>query len=149
MESRYFCLFVCLGFIVPLENFSPIWRRHHYRWRAANFDLCSALMAIEQWGFISVPHLLLHGAYVYNGHLRRPVTLTPFAERFAVELPLPVLTTSVGTFACGANALTHCATAAVRGISVFLGSHLSYSGDHGLRLRPPSCDIFSKYNYYI
>ena len=26
-----FCLFVCLGFIVPLENFSLIWRRHHYR----------------------------------------------------------------------------------------------------------------------
>ena len=23
-----FCLFVCLGFIVPLENFSLIWRRH-------------------------------------------------------------------------------------------------------------------------
>ena len=21
----------CLGFIVPLENFSLIWRRHHYR----------------------------------------------------------------------------------------------------------------------
>ena len=27
-------------------------------WRAA---LCSALMAIEQWGFLSVPHLLWHG----------------------------------------------------------------------------------------
>ena len=26
-----------LGFIVPLENFSLIWRRHHNRWRAANF----------------------------------------------------------------------------------------------------------------
>ena len=34
------CLFVCfcLGFIVPLENFSLIWRGHHCRWRAANFD---------------------------------------------------------------------------------------------------------------
>ena len=28
-----------------------------------------------------------------NGHLRGPVTLTPNAERFAVELSLPVLTT--------------------------------------------------------
>ena len=45
----YFLLFVC--------DFSLIWRRHHCRWRAANFDLCSALMAIEQWGFFSVPHL--------------------------------------------------------------------------------------------
>ena len=34
-------LFVCLEFFVTLENVSLIWRRHHYRWRAANFDLCS------------------------------------------------------------------------------------------------------------
>ena len=52
--------FFCLGFIVPLENFSLIWRRHYYRWRAAKLDLCSALMAIEQWEFFSVPHLLWH-----------------------------------------------------------------------------------------
>ena len=38
-----FCLFVCFGFIVPLENVSLIWRRHHYRRRAANFDLWSEL----------------------------------------------------------------------------------------------------------
>ena len=41
-------VFVCSGFIVPLENVSLIWRRHHCRRRCANFDLCSALMAIEQ-----------------------------------------------------------------------------------------------------
>ena len=40
------------------------------------FYLCSAHMAIEQWGSFSVPHILWHGASVYNGHLRRPVTLT-------------------------------------------------------------------------
>ena len=61
-------LFVCLGFFVPLENFSFIWRHHHCRWSAANFDLGTALMAIEQWGFLSVPHQLLHGASVYYGH---------------------------------------------------------------------------------
>ena len=33
-------------------------RRHHYRWRVANFDLKSRLTAIEQWGFFSVPYLL-------------------------------------------------------------------------------------------
>ena len=65
-------------FGVPLENFSVTWRRHHCRWRAANFDLCSALMAIEQWGFFSVLHLLWHGASVYDGHLRGPVTLAIF-----------------------------------------------------------------------
>ena len=35
--------------------------------KATNFDLCSALMAIEQWGFFSMPHILWP---VNNGHLR-------------------------------------------------------------------------------
>ena len=81
------------GFFVQLDNFSLIWRHHNCRWRAANFDLCSALVAIDQWGFFSVPQLLWHGASVNNGHLRGPVTLTLLAERFTVELSLPVLTT--------------------------------------------------------
>ena len=55
----------CLEFFVPLENFSLIWRRHHDWWRAANFNLCSALMVIEQSGFVSMPHLMWHGASVY------------------------------------------------------------------------------------
>ena len=80
----------CLEFFVPLENFLLIWRRHHCRWRAANFDLCLALMAVAQWMFFSVPRLLWHGASVYNGHLRGPVTLTPNAECLAVERSLPV-----------------------------------------------------------
>ena len=53
----WICLFVCMEFNVPLENFSVIWWRHHYRLRTANFKLCSTLIAIEQWGFFSVPHL--------------------------------------------------------------------------------------------
>ena len=85
------CLFVCVEFIVPLENFSLIWRRHHCRWRATYFGLCSALMAIEQWGFFYVPHLLWRGTSVYNGHLRGPVSLTPIVDRLAVELSLHVL----------------------------------------------------------
>ena len=39
----------CLEFFVPLENFSLI-----CRWKGAIFDLCSALMAIEQWVFFRV-----------------------------------------------------------------------------------------------
>ena len=55
------CLFVCLlGISVPLEQFSLMLRRHHYRWGAANFDLFSALMTIEQLGFFSLSHLLWH-----------------------------------------------------------------------------------------
>ena len=46
-------------------------------------------------GLQILPHLLLYGASVYNGHLRGPVTLTSFTERLAVELLLPVFTTKV------------------------------------------------------
>ena len=84
--------FVGLEFIVPLDNFSLIWRRHHTRWKAVNVDLCSALMAIEHWGFFSVQHLLWHGAPVYNFHLRGPMELGSIAESLAVEPSLPNFT---------------------------------------------------------
>ena len=73
-------LFVCLFGGVPHEKF------HWLLMKSYTFGLFSALMAIEQWGFFSVPHLLWHKTSVYNGHLRGPVTLTPVAERLAVEL---------------------------------------------------------------
>ena len=47
------------------------------------FNLCSTLMVIEQWGFFSVPHLLWHGASVYNGHLWGSLALTLIAESLA------------------------------------------------------------------
>ena len=71
-----FCSFVCL-----IREF----------FTAAYFDLCSAIMAIEQWGFYSLLHQLWHGASVYNGHLRGPVALAPYAERLALEMTLPVI----------------------------------------------------------
>ena len=84
-------------------------------------------MAIEQWEFFSVPHLLWHGTSVYNGQLRGPVILTPIAESFAGELTLPFFTTWVSRSrdsntqlsACEANALAHCFTAAVIGCILF------------------------------
>ena len=93
--KKIVCLFVCMEFIIPLENFSLIWKPHHCRWRSANFDLCSALMAIEQWGFFNVPHLLWHGPTIYNGNFRGPVKLIPVAERLAVELLVNVFMTWV------------------------------------------------------
>ena len=75
--------FVCLRFFVPLEHFSLIW---YNRWMAANFDLYSALMAYEQYNVIlNMPQLLWHRSSVYDAHLRGPVTLTPVAQRLAVE----------------------------------------------------------------
>ena len=76
-------LFICLWFFVQLENFSLISRPHHCRRRAANIDLYLVLMVIKQWGFFNVPHLLWHGASVYNGHIRGPVTLTPKCRAFS------------------------------------------------------------------
>ena len=75
---------VCREFFTHMET-SPL------LWRTANFVLCSALMAIEQWRFFCVPHLLWHGASFNND--RGPLTPTPIAKRLAVELPLPVFTT--------------------------------------------------------
>ena len=106
------CLFVCLfGVYCPTWEFFTH-MEHHCRWRAANFDLCSALMAIEQWanfdlhvcltlmaieqgGFFNLPQLLRHLPTLYNGHLQGPVTLAPVAEHLAMELSLPVFTTKV------------------------------------------------------
>ena len=108
--------FVCLfGFILPLENFTLIRRRHHYRWRAASLGLCSALTAIKKRGFFSVPYLLWNWTSIIMVISDRHVTLTPITKRLAVELSLPVLTTHVGRSwysntqpsACRANAQYH------------------------------------------
>ena len=99
---------VSLGFIVPLENFALIWRPHHYRWWVSTFNLISALVVIEQWGFFNLQHLLWHGPTLYNGHHWGSVTLTPVAERLTVELSLPILSRpgiKPWTFACKANAI--------------------------------------------
>ena len=87
-------MLVCLVFYVTLKNFSLIWRHHDYgRWWAANFDSCSALMAIKQWRFFSESHVhvLWYGAFVYNGDLRGLVIYTPVAERLVMGLSLHVL----------------------------------------------------------
>ena len=65
-------------------------------------------------------YCMWHRASFYNGHLQRPVRLTPIAELLAVELSLPVFTIKVccswdwntQPSTCKANALTHCDIAA-------------------------------------
>ena len=94
----FVCLFVCLGFIIPLENLTLIWSRHHYRWKAANFWPIFCTQGIDQWGFFSLPNLLWHVASVNKGHIRGPVTLTPIAEGLAVNLSLPFLRLSSDAF---------------------------------------------------
>ena len=85
-------VFDCLGFIVPLENFSLIWRPL-LSVKSCKFLTCARhSSAYGHWaGFFSVSHLLWHEASVYNGHLWGPVTLTSIAERLVIELSLPDL----------------------------------------------------------
>ena len=47
-RSRILALFFC-----PTREFSLIWRRHHNRWRAAKFDLCSALWPLSSEGSLA------------------------------------------------------------------------------------------------
>ena len=63
MRYGWLWLNVLLLFILGLWSHSRIF--HSYG-DVTNFDLCSALMDIEQWGFLNVPHLLWHEASVYN-----------------------------------------------------------------------------------
>ena len=63
---------------IIIDNFSLIWRRHHYQWRAAPMLGNHGHWAVRVH---SVPHLLWHGASVYTGHIWGSVSLTPIADR--------------------------------------------------------------------
>ena len=56
------CVFVCLWFFVPLQNFSLIWRRHHNRWRAENLNYARHLL------LKSIEGSLVCYTYCYTGH---------------------------------------------------------------------------------
>ena len=59
--------------------------------------ICSALMTIDQWVFLNVPHLLWHAPTLINGHLRETRdTHTPVAERLAVELSITTCFNDLG-----------------------------------------------------
>ena len=51
--------------------------------------------AWHSWSLSNEGSLACHGASVYNGHLRVPMTLTSIAELLTVELSLPVFTIEV------------------------------------------------------
>ena len=56
----FVCFFVCFLFLSHSKichSFRDI--TIHNRWQAANVDLCSALMAIEQWVLFNVPTTVL------------------------------------------------------------------------------------------
>ena len=63
----FLALFACLEVFVPLENFSLIWRKG--RWRASNFDLCSALWRLSSEGSLAchtscdIGHPFIRGSF--------------------------------------------------------------------------------------
>ena len=83
---------------VPLENCSLIGRLQYYRLRAAKYELCSALMANKQGGFLQLATPTVTRGIPFNGHLRGPMTRTPIVERLAVEMSEPAFFT---WFYCG------------------------------------------------
>ena len=86
-QDFLYCFF---GVFRPTQDFFTRMEMSSLPVKGSNFFyLCSTLMAIEQWGFFSVPHLLWHGASVYNGY-----TLDTHTDRLAVELSLPGFKTS-------------------------------------------------------
>lgn len=78
-----FCLFVyCFSSL--FEIFSFIRRDQQNHRRAAELDLCSALMAIKHWNFFGVPHLLWHGISVFKVIFEELVPFTTFVERLSI-----------------------------------------------------------------
>lgn len=74
----------------------------HKRWMICRGDswpykLCHIfdIIVIEQWGLISVPHLLWQQTSVSNCHLQGLITPITVADRLAVELSILVLKTQV------------------------------------------------------
>ena len=113
LELVIYACFFLFDFIVPFEFFIT----HMETWplpvKGCKFwPMLSTHGLIEQWGFLYLPHLLRLGPTVNNGHLKGPVTLTPVAERVAVELSLPIYDLGLSwpgiepqSPACEANAL--------------------------------------------
>ena len=128
-NNCFICLYVFWGISSHSKNFSLKWRRHHYG--KFYFDLCSALMVIGLWRFFSVPHLLWHGVSIYNGHLApRTRDTHNFCRVFAsgavttcfYDFDLLRWDSNTQPSACGANALTDCATAVVNCFAILYAS---------------------------
>ena len=91
------CFFVCLGF--PLENFSLIWRRHHFRWRAAHPDPCWALSE----GFLARhiycdtwhPFIIVISEDQWQSHLLPSVCQCSYHYLFLYVMSLPMKQTGL------------------------------------------------------
>ena len=123
-------------FFVALEKFWHKWRRHHCRQRAADLllDLLLSLMAIEHWGFFSVPHLLLYGTFVckvitedlWRSRMLQTVICTTDTTLLTAYI-CRLWNSNTQPSVCQANALTDCVIA----VTYSEIQHLSYGAPGG------------------
>ena len=76
----------------PVENISLILRRHHCWWRAANLDLCLALMAFSSEGYLACHTCCNTGPPFLRSHPKDPWFSLLNAELLAMEQSLPIFT---------------------------------------------------------
>ena len=112
-------IFHCCCFLFrvlrPTREFFSRLARSTFPVKGCKYWPILALIAVEEWGFFSMPQLLWHWASVYNGYLRGPVALTPVSSG--------AVTTFFATYVCRGwdknnqpsncepSALSDCATA--------------------------------------
>ena len=112
-----FCLFVW-GFPSHSRIFHSYekWRRHRCRWRAANIDLCSALMAIQH-GCSLACHTYCDTRHPFiidlSETLDTHTMLSVWQWSCHYDLVCRGWDSNTQPSTYGANALAHCATAAV------------------------------------
>ena len=114
-ELKKKCFFVW-RFSSDSRIFSLVWRHHHYRWRAVSFDICSTLMPLNNE--VSL-------VYCYTGHQLKMI-ISEDTHIFFLAFGSGTVTTCLfdrglsrlgfdhPPSPCGANALTHCSTAAAK-----------------------------------
>jgi hypothetical protein len=72
-------------FYVSLKNFSLVWRRRHYRWRAAKFRLLLGAQAFEQWGIFIVPHQLWCWPRFFRSHPKDHSNQSPLTNCMGMQ----------------------------------------------------------------
>ena len=115
-KGDFFCLFDCLEFYFPFENFSLIWRHHH---ASEGLQILTYTQHSWSWLISSDGSLACH-TYCDTGHpLIMVISKDPW---HSYQLPMfgsGTVTTcfkdwlsNTKSFACEANALTDCTIAA-------------------------------------
>ena len=68
-----------------LSSHARIFHSFSVTLKGCTFWHISAFMAIEQWRFFCLLHLMWHGTSLYDGHLRVPVTVTTCFDDFGLQ----------------------------------------------------------------